>query len=322
MLLAIILLLYTVLIVRKNPTKFKRILFRLIAAFTLIMCVAVIISSIPGLLWDPAKPTPVTFKLVETDDSGVLTEGAADTITVTADEPGPEAQADEEAAKKAADIESANRTNLVEASVGLIITVVSIVLFRKFYHASSLYVPKQKPTAEELKAMNEERKAKKGNGWRIPLFLLGILGGMALGIYDITEGIGIHRAVYYVLAIVLLVVFVKTSGRFNLVDAKRQPLRLRILDGILIIVFCSSVALSACSLANQYVIAKRVGEEQAHRQALEHQRRMNTESVIKTTLTHPDNATFTWDSDGKGVTVKAPNSFGVYSTLHYNVSGN
>ena len=40
---------------------------------------------------------------------------------------------------------------------------------------------------------------------------------------------------------------------------------------------------------------------------------MNAEAYIKTQLNYPDGATFDWDD--KGVTVQAPNAFGVYSTI-------
>lgn len=322
MFLGSILLLLILLAFKKKPTKRKLTCFRVLAAIFVVMYCVLILGDVFSLqMFQEQNDTKakVSLSLVGTDESGVFSNTASMTeITVDATSTENNNQSDDSADAKAASLASYTRNQLKNRVLGLLITIAIIVIFRKTYHASPIYTLKPKK--------EKKRKEKVGNKWRIPVFFLGIIGGLVLGVYDTTgafgnrNGIGLHRAVYYVLAIALLVFFIKMLNRFDLINPKRQPLRTRLLDGCLIVVFCCSVVLSASNLANQYSISKKVEEQRLHEQGIEHQRQMNAEAYIKTQLNYPDGATFDWDD--KGVTVQAPNAFGVYSTIRYDWNGN
>lgn len=259
--LAIILLLFTLLVVRKNPTKWKRVVFRLLAVVCILYCLGAGFLGLMNVnLTDAQKQPSVIWNEDETYS------------TVYSDIYMSQADA---------------RTLLVKIAVGLVMTIVSILLFRQFRGAKSIF----------------------------PVVLVSLFLGLGLAAVVALGDFHINRLVIYGITAVLLVATIVVAKRwFNSPDASETSF----FKDILVAATCISIMLSVGQVTNQYVIASKVSAQQQQ----EWEQRVQTEHEMKKTLKYPNQSTITWDTNGNGGTVTAPNDFGVNVTKRFVVTEN
>ena len=259
--LAVILLLFTLLVVRKKPTKWKRVVFRLLAIACILYCLGAGFLGLMNVNLTDAQKQPAVIWNEDETYSTVYND-----IYMS--------QADA-------------RTLLVKTAVGLVITIVSILLFREFRGAKSIF----------------------------PVVLVSLFLGLGLAAVVALGDFNINRFIIYSITTVLLIATIMVAKRwFNSSNESETSF----FKDILVAATCISIMLSVGQVANQYVIASRISAQQQQ----EWEQRVRTEHEMKKTLKYPNQSTISWNENGNGGTITAPNDSGVNVTTRFVVTEN